>query len=192
MPLRDARRRLGLTQARVAELLGTSQANVSAYERGRLIPGRTVGPRITAFEALPDDTVYRKLWPMTLAGAALQLREDLNAGRSQGDMLRVIIQASDDFAKLPSPRERALFLASPGSTGDRRYDALLGGLGVHLSRVAGMQTTPAWTREPGRFLEAIWWFDSEAPTLRALTLRDCLPAMRARGVMFSRQNLDSV
>ncbi|MFM8350427.1 MAG: helix-turn-helix domain-containing protein, partial [Actinomycetales bacterium] len=48
------RRRLGLSQGRVAELLGTSQANISAYETGRLTPGSAVAARITAFSALPE------------------------------------------------------------------------------------------------------------------------------------------
>ena len=192
MTLLATRRRLGLTQARTAQLLGTSQANISAYERGRLEPGRTVAARISALEALPDDTVYRKLWPVTLASTALQLRDDVRKGVGEGDMLRVIIQASDDFAKLASPVERALFLAEPGPTGDRRLDALLAGLAVHLCRQARMPSSPGWTREPVRYLDRIWWFDSGVPALRALALRDAVPAMRVRGVMFSRRNLESV
>lgn len=192
MSLRATRKRLGLTQGRVAELLGTSQANVSAYETGRLTPGTAVAARIAAFTALPDDTIYRDLWPPTLASTAMKLREDIHAGVDESDMLRVIIQASDDFPKLISPEERAFFLTEPGLTGDVRYDALLAGLAVHLCREAGMESTPAWTRAPGRLLDEIWWFDSPAPSLHALSLRDAMPAMRARGVMFSRRNLESV
>ncbi len=192
MSLRASRKRLRLTQGRVAELLGTSQANVSAYETGRLTPGPTVAARIAAFTALPDDTIYRDLWPPTLASTAMQLRGDIHAGLGESDMLRVIIQASDDFPKLTSPVERAFFLSEPGLTGDIRYDALLAGLAVHLCREACMESTPAWTRAPGRLLDEIWWFDSPAPSLHALGLRDAVPAMRARGVMLSRRNLESV
>lgn len=184
--------RLALTQGRLAQLLGTSQANVSAYETGRLTPGPIVASRIAAFTALPDDTIYRDLWPPTLPSTAMQLRADIASGATEGDMLRVIIQASDDFPKLKSLAERAFFLAEPGPTGDPRYDALLAGLAVHLCREAGMESTPAWTRTPGRMLDGIWWFDSPAPALQALCLRDAVPAMRARGVMFSRRNLESV
>ena len=192
MSLRGTRERLGLTQGRVAELLGTSQANVSAYETGRLTPGPAVAARIEAFTALADDTIYRDLWAPTLASTAMQLREDIRAGVGESDMLRVIIQASDDFPKLTTAAERAFFLAEPGPTGDARFDALLAGLAVHLCREAGMESTPAWTRAPGRLLDEICWFDSPAPSLHALGLRDAVPAMRARGVMFSRRNLESV
>jgi transcriptional regulator with XRE-family HTH domain len=186
------RKRLGLTQGRVAELLGTSQANISAYETGRLTPGSAVAARITAFSALPEDTTYMELWPPTLASTAMQLREDINSGVSEVDMLRAIIQACDDFPKLTSPQERAFFLAEPGPTGDARFDALLAGLAVHLCREANLESTPAWTRAPSRMLDEFWWFDSPAPSLHALGLRDAVPAMRARGVMFSRRNLESV
>ena len=50
--LREARSTLGITQAQAAELLGTRQANVSAYEQGRLTPGRLVAERIAAMSAL--------------------------------------------------------------------------------------------------------------------------------------------
>lgn len=194
MSLRATRQRLGLTQSRVATLLGTSQANVSSYETGRLAPGDCVDSRISAFTALPDDTVFRQLWPATLSSTALKLREDLRDGIGEGTMVREIIQASDDFAKLTSAPERALFLAEPGPTGSRGFDALLAGLAVHLCRGAGLETTPAWTRSRGRFLDQVWWFGraAESPEIRALTLRDCVPSMRSRGVMFSRRNLESI
>lgn len=157
-------------------------------------PRVTVAARIAAFAALPDGTVYRQLWPPTMASTAMQLREDIHAGVGDSDMLRVIIQASDDFPKLTRPAEREFFLAEPGPTGDVRYDALLAGLAVHLCREVGLESTPAWTRAPGRLLDQIWWFGRAEQTtgMQALALRDALPAMRARGVMFSRRNLESV
>jgi len=194
MALRATRERLALTQRRVAEVLGTSQANVSAYETGRLKPGRCVAARIAAFVALPDETAYRALWPSTLASTAVLLRDDVRSGVSDADMLRVIIQASDDFSTLTLTADRALFLAEPGLTGSRGLDALLAGLAVHLCRGAGLRSTPEWTRGAARFTDGIWWFGraAEVSGLRALTMRDAVPAMRSRGVMFSRRNLESV
>jgi len=56
--LHEARRRLDLTQAQAAQLLATSQANISAYERGRLVPGRIVAERIDALAALTPESLY--------------------------------------------------------------------------------------------------------------------------------------
>jgi transcriptional regulator with XRE-family HTH domain len=93
--LRDARASLDLTQADAAQLLATSQANISAYERGRLHPGRLVGERIDVLAALQPTSLYATYLASTIPSAAAQLRTDLAEDRSETDMLRVVIQASD-------------------------------------------------------------------------------------------------
>ena len=192
--LRDARKRANLTQAQAAQLLATSQANISGYERGRLEPGRIVAGRIDALAALAPDSVYSTYLASTMPSAAAQLRTDLADDRSETDMLRVVIQASDDFQKLTSPTDRAFFLTEPSPTGSKRWDALLAGLAVHLCRQADLQRTPRWTTNTSRTLDHIWWFgrSAEVVGLRARALREAIPSMRARGVMFGRRNLESV
>lgn len=190
--LRESRRRLGLTQGQVAELLATSQANVSAYERGRLSPGRLVNERIDAFTALESDSVYARYSASTIPALAAQIRTDLAEGRSESDMLRAVIQASDDFARLSDPADRAFFLTEPSPTGSRRWDALIAGLAVHLCRVGQMETAPMWTTDPSFTLHDMWFVDSDAPTMRAQLMQQAIPSMRARGVIVSRRNLESV
>lgn len=190
--LRAARGRLGLSQAQVAGLLGTSQANVSAYERGRLAPGRVVGERIAALARLGPGSTYGSYQASTLASAAAQLRLDLRDGRSEGDMLRVVIQASDDFARLSDDADRALFLSEPSPTGSSNWDALLAGLAVHLCREAGAAKVPGWTHDLRRMVDFAWWVDTQSPALRMQLVREAVPEMRARGVMLHRRNLESV
>jgi transcriptional regulator with XRE-family HTH domain len=190
----EARSNLDLTQAQAAGLLATSQANISAYERGRLEPGRIVAERIEALASLTPDSIYSTYLASTIPSAAAQLRTDLAEDRSETDMLRVVIQASDDFQKLTTPTDRAFFLTEPSPTGSKRWDALLAGLAVHLCRQAGMHRTPWWTTNPSLSLDHIWWFGRSAvvPDLRARALREAIPSMRARGVLFGRRNLESV
>lgn len=192
--LQAARKRLGLTQAQAAGLLATSQANLSAYERGRIEPGRLVSERIEAFTHLPTNSLYSTYLASTIPSAAAQLRTDLANNRSESDMLRVVIQASDDFAYATLNEDRTFFLAEPSPTGSRKWDALLTGLAVHLCRIANMDRTPWWTTNPALNLDSIWWFGRADVVidLRAQTLRDSIPSMRTRGVMFSRRNLESV
>ena len=190
--LRGARRRLDLTQAQAAELLATSQANISAYERGRLEPGDLVTQRICALSALDETSLYRTYLASTIPSTAAQLRKDLAEQRSETDMLRVVIQASDDFAKLHIPADRTFFLCEPSPTGSKQWDALLAGLAVHLCRQAGAKRTPLWTCDPARTIDFVWWMDSDAHDLRAQLLRDAIPSLRARGVILSRRNLESV
>ena len=190
--LRQARARLTLTQAQAAELLATSQANISAYERGRLEPGDLVTQRIEALAALDETSLYRTYLASTIPSTAAQLRKDLAEQRSETDMLRVVIQASDDFAKLHSPTDRTFFLCEPSPTGSRQWDALLAGLAVHLCRQAGMDRTPLWMTNPALGLDHIWWFESASRSGRAYALKEAIPSMRARGVMLGRRNLESV
>ena len=192
--LAGARSRLGITQAQVAELLGTSQANVSAYERGRLVPGRLVANRIEEFGALGHDSVFRGYRASTMASAAAQLRLDLRADRSETDMLRVVIQASDDFSLLKSEADRTFFLSEPSPSGSREWDSLLAGLAVHLCRQAVMKRTPRWADGPTRAVDFMWWCGSagSVQSLRAVALRDAIPSMRARGVILSRRVLESI
>jgi transcriptional regulator with XRE-family HTH domain len=190
--LREARRRLGLTQARAAKPLGTGQANVSAYESGRLEPGRLVGARIDALASLGPTSAYRDQDLTTVAAASAQLRADLQADRRQTDMLRVVIQSSDDFARLDDDADRALFLAEPSPTGSRNWDALLAGLAVHLCRTVQAPRAPRWTADPSRTVDFVWWVDSPAVTLHPRLVQDAIPSMRSRGVMLSRRALESV
>ena len=191
--LARSRDRLGLTQAEAARLLGTRQANLSAYERGRLGVGRAVRDRIASFSALDAGSAYADGWPVTLASTAAALRADLLAKTGETDMLRLVIQAADDFGRLTSAEDRRFFLARPGATGSVRWDALLAALAVELCRRDGLVTTPAWARQPDRYLEETWWVGAagEVESLRALALRDSLPGFRARGVMMGRQILES-
>ena len=71
--LRETRSRLDLTQAQAAQLLATSQANISAYERGRLVPGRIVAERIDALAALRPESRYATHLASTIPNAAAQL-----------------------------------------------------------------------------------------------------------------------
>ena len=190
--LRKARERLHLTQAQAAELLATSQANVSGYERGRLEIGRVVAERIAAFGELDADSVYASYSASTMPSAAAQIRADLASERSESDMLRVVIQASDDFARLTQAADRAFFLTEPSPTGSHHWDALLAGLAVHLCREANMERAPMWTTDSIRISDFMWWVDSTAPSAQAQLMQQAIPAMRARGVILSRRNLESV
>lgn len=181
-----------MTQGQAADLLGTSQANISAYEHGHLLPGRLVTERIEAMSALRSSSTYATYEASTLAGTAARMRADLRTERADTDTLRLAIQAADDFGLLTDDADRAFFLTEPSPTGSRAWDALLAGLAVHLCRTRGMQRTPGWTRDPKRTLDSIWWVDSNALTLRARSIRDAIPSMRARGVMLDRRTLESL
>jgi hypothetical protein len=121
------------------------------------------------------------------------IRDALGAGASEPDLLLEIVQCSDDFAALSDDPARRAFLAEPPPTGDPRFDAFLAGLAVHLCRQAGLETTPAWTRDESRYLDRMWWFGlSDDSGLRAFAFQRTPSCMRARGVIFNAGELESV
>lgn len=127
-----------------------------------------------------------------LATTALAVRRELEIGTDEADLLRIVIQAADDFAGLDD-ESRASFLAEPASTGDARYDALIAGLAVYLVQLAGMGTTPDWTRHESRYLTRMWWVGlPEGSGRRAFVLQRTPAYFKARGVMFNPDNLASL
>jgi hypothetical protein len=75
-------------------------------------------------------------------------------------------------------------------TGDPRHDAYLGALGEHLAVVHGL-SRPAWSVEPGRFLDR-FWFVSEVPGFRAVAIAQAPAAFRRRGVFIPERSLHRV
>ena len=72
--LRDLRRRRGLTQAEAASLVGITASVLSAYERGRRVPGLDAAARIVdalgfrvEFVELPDPLVQARALEQVLA-----------------------------------------------------------------------------------------------------------------------------
>ncbi len=121
------------------------------------------------------------------------MRRELEAEADDADVLRTIIQAADDFARLDDDTSRAEFLSEPESCGDARYDALIAGLAVYLVQSVGMATTPDWTRDESRYLPTMWWVGlPEGSGRRAFVLQRTPAYFKARGVMFNPDNLASL
>jgi transcriptional regulator with XRE-family HTH domain len=70
--IRDARRRAGLTQTELATLSGTSQATLSAYERGGKSPSADTLARVLAAAGARLTTVQATRRVRTPSAAALQ------------------------------------------------------------------------------------------------------------------------
>ena len=126
--LRGQRMRLGISQARLAQVLGTQQPNVSAYEKHTLEPGRVVSDRITRFLALERGSAYADRDVSTFPAFATEVKRALAVDPPQ--VGRDLIQCADEFASLRHDADRAFFLTEPASTSDVRYDALRAGPAV--------------------------------------------------------------
>jgi hypothetical protein len=120
----------------------------------------------------------------TLAAVARRARGDEGFRHAAREFL-------DEFALLGDDRFRAAAIAQrPEPTGDPRYDAYLGALAEHLAAVHGLDRPP-WSVEPDRFLRR-FWFLSDVPGLRAVSISQAPAAFRRRGVFVPERSLHRV
>ena len=183
--LRRARADAGLTQSRLAELAGTTQSAIAAYEAGTREPTVPVLARMLAaagarlaMDVAPDPSLYR------LADVARDITatDVADAARRLRLVFEFLRGAEDDGHPLV-----LLVAAEPPSTGDVRFDALLAAIAEDLSVHAG-EAPPAWVHDASRFLARAWWV-SELPSARGAALVHAPASFRRRGVMLDRHDL---
>jgi len=120
----------------------------------------------------------------TLAGVARRAR----AGE---DFRHAVREFLDEFALRAGDDSRAAAIAArPPGTGDPRHDAFLGALAEHLAAAHALPR-PAWSVEPGRFLDR-FWFVSDVPGFRAVSIAQAPAAFRRRGVFVPERSLHRV
>ena len=183
--IREVRHRSGLTQAELAARAGTSRTRLSAYEHGRTDPGLDTLARIAAaagVEVALDPAGTRRVHERVGAiAAALGAGDDRYA-------LRLVAEFAD-WVRTGTVSAGALD-ADPGSTGDRRWDVLVGGVAEMLAQELAYPV-PAWASAPSRFL-AGWWFVTQLRSVRASVFVETPAALAARGVLLSASSLRSV
>lgn len=186
--LRTARLQAGMSQSAVAQLARTSQSAIATYEAGNREPSLPVLQRLLAatghqlsLSVLPDSTVYR------IADLALDIAQ--SSAHDDKKKLRYVFEfmrgAQEDSAPV-----NVLISAEPKLTGDVRFDALLAGIAEDLC-VLGGEVPPQWVNSEARTLKNAWWVSSLAAG-RAQALLHSPAALRRRGVMIDRHDLEGV
>jgi len=104
--------------------------------------------------------------------------------------LHVVRELLDQAARLPAGELRGTMEERPEPTGDRRADALLAAVAEHLAARVDARA-PAWTLEPDRFLDR-FWFVSDVPGLRAISLAQSPVALKRRGILWPARSLARV
>jgi hypothetical protein len=107
------------------------------------------------------------------------------------DFHRAVREFLDEFSLRGDARTQfEAIVDEPAPTGDARHDAYLGALAEHLAVTHGLER-PAWSVEPDRFLSR-FWFVSETPGFRAISLAQAPAAFRRRGVFVPEHSLHRV
>jgi transcriptional regulator with XRE-family HTH domain len=186
--LRERRSRQRVTLAQVARAAGTSESNVSAYERGTKRPAdRTLRRLLAAIDAGQDSPIH-SMALLTFPAAAALLRRGLGAGWSTADLLRVVRELRSNAWLLATDADRAAYLAEPSTTGDQRWDAMLAANAENLALRAD-RPAPEWSL--GHALPTFWFVGGES-SLRAYAFARTPISMQVRGVMVDPADLEAV
>lgn len=141
-------------------------------------------PLITASEWLSANPPAAELLTETLAGVAARVRKGEKFDYAMREFLDEFSLRGDDRSRTEAISER------PEPAGDARYDAYLGALAEHLAVAHGLEL-PAWSSEPMRFLDR-FWFVSEVPGFRAISIAQAPAAFRRRGIFVPERSLHRV
>jgi hypothetical protein len=119
----------------------------------------------------------------TLAGVARRTR-------SGEDFHHAVREFLDEFALREESSRIDAISEKPLPTGEPRQDAYLGALAEHLAVIHGLER-PSWSVETDRFLPS-FWFVSEVPGFRAISISQAPAAFRRRNVFVPERSLHRV
>lgn len=120
----------------------------------------------------------------TLAGVAQRTCSGEDFHRAIREFLDEFALRGDDSSRFDAISEKPL------PTGEPRQDAYLGALAEHLAVTHGLER-PSWSVEPERFLPS-FWFVSETPGFRAISISQAPAAFRRRNVFLPERSLHRV
>lgn len=186
--LRARRREAGLTLSVLARAAGTSESNVSAYERGSKFPKGVTLERLDALIAVGSRSPIHARSLLTVPATAAALRGGLRAAWSTADLLRLVREMRSNAKFVETPLDRAAFFFEPSTTGDQRWDAMIAGSVEDLALRGGFEA-PGWCA--GHALPR-FWFVGSTPSLHAYAFARSPFPLHVRGVMVDPADLEPV
>ncbi len=183
--LREMRQKQKLTAAQVAFASGTSLTNVCAYERGDKNPSSlTLERLLLAIGAGFESPIYQHNL-LTVPAAARELRSAAKRGAKLASRLRVVRELVSNSEFISSAKDKAIFLATPSTTGDRRWDVLLAGVADQLASEVNYPNPP-WA--VGKKLKSLWYV-SEFAGMNEYLFENSPIALKTRGVLVDPSDL---
>ena len=121
--------------------------------------------------------------PMTMA----ELAGHLSRQDDEKTKWKHVWEFLEEYRWEPIENRAELLIEVPSSTGDRRWDALLGALAEHLAAQLDL-APPEWSRSQ---VLTTPWFPSSLPSKRTEALVWAPAAFRKHGVYLSSHDLDA-
>lgn len=182
------RRRAGLTQQALAERAQTTQSTIAAYEAGAKEPSAQTMTRIAAAAGLA--VTWDLVTTTSVTVRTVQEVTTLIIDAAEKEAFRLVAGLAARLDRLSPGAFIDDTRPDPGSTGDRRWDALVAGVVERGAHRVGVRV-PSWTAVPHRFLDA-WWFLSPYRSLHASALVESPPELANRGVFLHESSLSRV
>jgi hypothetical protein len=107
--------------------------------------------------------------------------------RDQASALRLAFRFVEIFERAPSDERPGLVAERPLSTGDARFDALLGAVAEYVCACIQL-VPPSWVDDESRFLME-WWFVSEISSLHADAIAHSPISFARRGIFITADAL---
>lgn len=198
--LKEVRRCRGLSQRALARLADVPQSTISEIEAGLRQPtlpllgrildriGRPIELRLVTNERFSATSVARRA-AHALAGHLPDEVRDSNPAREDA-AFRAILDLRDALLRTEPEQALALVADRPGSTGDRRFDALLAAVVEDACARLGAPP-PSWTQEAERFVKPFWYL-SEVDGLHWWEFSTAPGAFVRHGVLAAEEELQSV
>ena len=139
--IKAARRRAGLTQSQLAERAATTQSAIAAYEGG------SKQPSVATLNRLVAGAGFSVAWSLAPAASIVSATVEAVADSLHGDDEHEALRLAADLWGRLARSDDGLAAAiedDPGSTGDQRWDALIGGLVERAAHAGGIRA-PMWT-----------------------------------------------
>jgi transcriptional regulator with XRE-family HTH domain len=186
--LRAIRRTSGLTLRAVADAAGTSETNVSAYERGAKTPSAATLQRLLDVIAVGGSSPIHRQSLMTVPAAAAAMRAGLRRNASAAELLRIVREMRSHGGLISSAADQRAFFARPSTTGDQRWDLLLAGVVEDFALTHGWDP-PRWTRKQPL---PKFWFVGGGSAMSAYAFAHSPMSLQVRGVLLDPADLEAV
>ncbi len=161
---------------------------VSTYEHGGRQPTLpTLERLVSAAGAVLDVNVLPAGAGFPGAPSLAETAMHLSVAHEDETRKRLLLGFLEGYGRTRAGDRATLLARRPDPTGDRRFDAFVGGLGEHLA-YHDLLTTPAWTSEHERFLDFAWFW-SDLPSLRTRALIHSPASFRRRGIFVDPYDL---
>lgn len=181
----------GLSVRALADAAGVAASTVHRIERGAINPTVDTLDRIAAAAGMTVDAIPQADHRLGLVGLAQCIRTDLAAdGDDRSTPVRRAAELVAHAGRMEDGDLLGMLAVRPPSTGDRRWDAFVGGLAEWLAVSRGRQA-PEWAFERDRFLDEGWWV-SAMPSMRAWEYAGSPLSFKVRGVYLHRASLANV